>query len=123
MKTSTDPPVSWKWTQKAAVLSFKNPRTDTTLLLDYSARPDLFPGHPQQVTVYAADEPVASFAADSAEQALRRVPIPAAALGPGDMTEIRIETDRTFVPAMLPGGGKDDRELGLRVYHAFLEGR
>jgi hypothetical protein len=30
--------------------------------------------------------------------------------------------DRTFVPALFPAAGaRDTRELGLRVYHAFVE--
>ncbi len=52
-----------------------------------------------------------------------RVPITAAQLGAADMTDIRIELDKTFVPAKLPAGGRDARELGIRVYHVFVEGR
>ena len=39
------------------------------------------------------------------------------------MAELRIELDKTFVPAKLPAGGRDARELGIRVYHAFVEAR
>ena len=39
------------------------------------------------------------------------------------MAELRIEVDQTFVPAKLPAGGHDTRELGIRVYHAFVEPR
>ena len=39
------------------------------------------------------------------------------------MAELRIDVDQTFVPAKLPGGSKDQRELGIRVYHAFIEPR
>jgi hypothetical protein len=118
-----DPSNSWKWTQKSAALSFKNPRTDVTLDLDYDARPDLFGGQPQQVSVYAGDTLVTTFAAASADRALKRIPITAAQLGSNDMADVRIDVDRTFIPANLPGAGKDTRELGLRVYHVFVEGR
>jgi hypothetical protein len=121
--SSADAARSWRWTQKTAVLAFKNPRADASLLLEFDARPDIFPGHPQQVSVAINNAVLASFAADSAEAVTRRVAIPAAALGSADMAELRIDADRTFVPAELPAGGKDTRELGIRVYRAFVESR
>jgi hypothetical protein len=118
-----DPSISWKWTQKAGVLSVRNPRRDVTLFLEYDARPDLFPDNPQQVTIAVADQPVTTFAATAKAPVLMRIPITAAQLGAADMVDIRLDVDRTFVPARLPGGGRDARELGIRVYHAFLEER
>ncbi len=41
----------------------------------------------------------------------------------GELAKPLQQVDRTFVPANLAAGGKDVRELGLRVYHAFLEVR
>ena len=54
---------------------------------------------------------------------LRRITITAAQLGTNEMAELRIEVDRTFTPAKLPTGGTDTRELGLRVYHHFIEAK
>jgi len=52
------------------------------------------------------------------------VPLSAAQMGASDTVEVRIGVDRTFVPATMPGSGsKDVRELGVRVYHAFVEPR
>jgi hypothetical protein len=34
------------------------------------------------------------------------------------MSEITLTVDKTFVP-----GGGDSRELGIRVFHAFIEPR
>ena len=45
-----NPQDEWKWTKKSSTISFKNPKKDVTLYLDYDARPDLFPA-PQQVTL------------------------------------------------------------------------
>jgi hypothetical protein len=118
-----EPSFTWRWTQKSAALAFRNPRADATLFLQYTARPDLFAGAPQQVTIQAGDTAVATFAADSADTTLRRVAIPAADLGTADMAEIRIDVDRTFTPSLIPGAGKDDRTLGIRVYHAFVQSR
>jgi hypothetical protein len=114
---------SWQWTERSAVLSFRNPRSDVTLYLQYAARADLFGAAPQQVTIASAGQPVARLTADSSLVALRRVPITAAQLGPNDWAEVRIDVDRTFVPSQLPAGGRDDRELGLQVYQAFIERR
>ena len=118
-----DPSTSWQWTQKTGVISIRNPKTDVMLDLEYDARPDLFPGAPQQVTVYAGDQVVKTFTADATSPALLRIPVAAAQLGPNEMTDIRIDLDKTFTPAKLPAGGRDNRELGIRVYHVFVEGR
>jgi hypothetical protein len=105
----------WQWTKGTATISFRNPKRDATFYLDGDARPDLFTP-PQQVTVKLAGQTIASFAADSKERVLRTFPITAAQFGTGDMAEIVIEVDRTFAP-----GGGDTRELGIRVFHAFIE--
>jgi hypothetical protein len=118
-----DPKLEWQWTQKSAVMTFRNPRRDATLYIEYDARTDVFGDHPQQVTVYAGDQQIDTFAANSSDKTLRRIPISAAQLGTNEMAEIRLDVDRTFVPAKLPGGGRDSRELGIRVYHAFIEVR
>lgn len=114
---------SWTWTERVATLSFRNPRSDVTFYLEYDARPEAFGGRPQQVTISAGGQPLETFPADSAAIVLRRIPVPAAALGTGEMAEIKIEVDRVFVPAALPAGGRDARSLGLRVYHAFVDRR
>lgn len=115
-----NPAIEWSWTQKLAVLNFQNPRKDVTLYLEYDARPDVF-DRPQQVTITSAGQPVSTFAADSSDKVLRRITITAAQLGTNEMAEVRIDVDRTFTPAKLPTGGTDARELGIRVYHHFIE--
>ena len=118
-----DPTISWKWMQKTGVLSVRNPRKDVTLFLEYDGRPDLFADSPQQVTIAIGDQTVTTFAATASSPTLLRIPITAAQLGSSVLTDIRLELDRTFVPAKLPAGGRDSRELGIRVYHAFVEER
>jgi hypothetical protein len=119
----SNPGVGWRWTQKSAVITFPNPKRDATLYLEFDARPDLFPGHPQQVTVYSNGQPVDSFVADAPATQLKKVGITAAQLGTADLAEVRIDVDKSFVPAQIPGGGRDTRELGIRVYHAFVQAR
>ena len=53
---------------------------------------------------------------------LRKIPLTAAQLGAGDNVELQIDVDKTFVPALMPGSNsKDPRELGVRVFHAFVQ--
>jgi len=118
-----NPTLEWEWTQKVGVLTLRNPRKDVVFYLEFDARTDVFPDQPQQVTVYSGNAAVDTFLANESAQSLRRIPITAAQLGTADMAELRIEVDRTFIPAKLPSGGRDARELGIRVYHAFVEGR
>lgn len=118
-----DPTVEWQWTQKVATLSLRNPKRDVTLYLDYDARNDLLGGAPQQVGIFSGDTRVASFAADAKAATLMRIPITAAQLGGGEMAELRIELDRTFIPAKLSNAGNDTRELGIRVFHVHVEPR
>ena len=115
-----NPSREWQWTQKSALLDFKNPKHDVTFFLEFDGRPDAFPT-PQQVSIYAGSQLVTTFPADNAAPVLRRIPITAAQLGTSEMVELRLEVDKTFVPAKLTGTGPDNRELGIRVYHTFVD--
>jgi hypothetical protein len=115
--------LEWKWTQKNAVMTFRNPRRDVLLYIEYDSRTDVFSGKPQEVTVHVNEQPVAKFTAGSSAISLQKIPLNQAQLGTTDMVELRFEVDQTFTPAKLPGGGRDARELGFRVYHVFLEPR
>ena len=112
--------MGWKWTQKSAVVSARNPKSDATLYLEYDARPDLFTT-PQRVTIMAGDQVVYISEANVSAPTLIRIPVTAAQLGTGEMVDFRIDLDQTFVPAKMPSGGRDTRELGIRVYHFFVE--
>jgi hypothetical protein len=105
----------WQWTKKTATISFRNPKKDVTFYLEYDARIDLF-NPPQQVAIRLGDQTLATFAADSKERKLLTFPISAAQLGPGDMAEIVLDVGRTF-----SAGAADPRDLGIRVFHAFIE--
>ena len=110
-----NPQSEWAWTKKTATLSFRNPKKDSTLYLQYDARVDQFTP-PQQVVLKIGDQTVAEFAADSKFPALKVIPLTAAQLGSGDMVDLVLDVDRTFKP-----GGADVRDLGIRVFHAYVE--
>ena len=113
--SADNPTDEWQWTKKTAAISFKNPKKDATFYLEYDARSDKFTS-PQQVSIRSGDQVIGTFAAETKGKKLISFPVSADQLGSNDMSEITIDVDRTFVP-----GGTDTRELGIRVYHAFIE--
>jgi outer membrane murein-binding lipoprotein Lpp len=115
-----NPAREWLWTKQDFVTNFRNPKKNSTLYLEYDGRPDLF-NQPQMVNVYLGSQSVASFALDNVNPILRRIPLRADQMGTADFVELRIGVDHTFVPANLPGGGKDTRELGVRIYRLFVD--
>jgi hypothetical protein len=114
--------VEWQWTRKEAAITFRNPRRDATLYLDVGGRPAFLPD-PQVVSVRIGDLVLDSFPLER-EEVIRKVQVAAAQFGAADIVELKIGVDRTFVPALTPGStSKDLRELGLRVFHVFVEPR
>lgn len=111
----------WRWTGKDAQLSFRNPQRDLVLYLDADGRTDVFEP-PQQVSVVVGGQIIETFPIQDGARFLHKTAIPAGALGTGEMVELQISVDRTFVPAE-HGGGVDHRDLGIRVFHAFVEAK
>ena len=110
-----NPQNEWQWTAKTARISFRNPKKDATFYLDFDARVDLF-NPPQQVVLKIGDQVVGQFAADSKAPVLKTFPLTTAQMGTADMVDLAIDVDRTFKP-----GGGDPRELGIRVFHLYVE--
>ena len=116
-----NPAIMWQWTKKVSTLAFKNPKRDVWFYLNLDGRPDLLPT-PQDVTVSVGDQVVDTFKVADREPVMRKVAISAAQLGGGDMVEMKIDTGQSFVPAQTPvAKSGDQRELGVRVFHAFVE--
>jgi hypothetical protein len=119
---SDQPNVTWEWTKKTATLAFRNPKQDVVFFLEADGRTDVF-NPPQRVTVLVNDQPLQTITLER-DPKLHRLPITAAQLGTQDMVELKIQADRAFTPSAVPAGkpghGSDTRELGIRVYHAFV---
>ena len=110
-----NPSTEWQWTKKTATISFRNPKKECTLYFEYDARTDLF-NPPQQVVMKIGGQTIGQFAADGKSASLKTFPITAAQLGTGEMVDLVLDVDRTFAP-----GGGDPRELGIRVFHVYVE--
>jgi hypothetical protein len=115
--------VEWQWTKKDATLAFRNPRKDSLFYFEVDSPVAELHG-PQQVQVKLGGQPLDQFTLVPNEMQLRRIKLSAAQLGAGEMAELQISVDPTFVPATVnPSISKDPRELGVRVFHAFVDSR
>ena len=112
--------VEWQWTKKEATLSVRNPKKDVTFYLHLD-QPGLFP-EPQQVTVTLGEHTIDSFAIDPKKELIRKPRITAAQFGAADIVDLKITVDKSYIPAALTNGkSRDPRELGVRVFHAYLQ--
>jgi hypothetical protein len=111
----------WTWTSmKEATVAFKNPRKDCLFYLDLDNPSSAIP-EGQQVQVKLGDLIVDRFTLPSAHQLLRKISLSSEMLGSQDTVDLKIDVDKTFVPAVAtPGASTDRRELGVRVFHAVV---
>jgi hypothetical protein len=113
--------VEWQWSKKQGTLSFRNPKQDVTFILDVDQPVQAFT-EPQKVEIRVGDSVVDSFSLTAGRRELRRMPLTAAQLGTGETVDVIVTVDKTFVPASVPQlKSLDPRELGARVFHAFVE--
>ena len=116
-----EPEREWRWTTGQATISFRNPRVDSTFYLEVAGRPELF-DVPQVLTLSIDDTVIATLELGAAEPTYHIIPLPAASLGAADAVALTLNVDQTFVPAdVTDGENADQRELGVRVFYAFLE--
>ena len=114
--------IEWQWTKKDATLSFKNPKKDSTFYFQVDNPGGVF-NEAQQVKISLGGQVVDDFTLKPKEPELRKIPLKAAQLGTDDVAELVISVDKTYVPAVVTSSSKDPRELGVRVFHAFVDPR
>jgi hypothetical protein len=113
--------IEWQWSRKDATLSFTNPRRSIRVFLSVDQPANAFP-EAQRVEVRIGDAVVDSFTLAAGQNDLRRFEVQADQLGAGDVVEMTLSVDKTFVPASVPAlGSADSRELGIRVFRAFVQ--
>jgi hypothetical protein len=113
--------LEWQWSKKEGTIAFRNPKRDSVLLLQVDQAVNAL-ADPQRVEVRLGPNVVDSFALPVGIRELRRIQLPVALLGAADTIEITIAVDRTFVPAEVPAlRSSDSRELGVRVFRAYVE--
>jgi hypothetical protein len=115
--------VEWQWTKKDATLVFKNPKKDVLFYFDVDNPGGVFKDS-QRVQLTIGANAIDDFTLVPAQPQLRKIPIKAAQLGTDDMVELHIAVDKSFVPSLLPAStNRDPRELGIRVFHAYIDPR
>jgi hypothetical protein len=112
--------IEWQWTRKEGVLRFRNPKRNAVFYLHYDGQPSMVDS-PQTVTISLGAEVLDTFPVSTPDEAIRKIAIKAAQFGPDDVVMVRVSVDKTFVPALVRPGSRDSRELGIRVFHAFVE--
>jgi hypothetical protein len=113
--------VEWQWSKKQGTLSFRNPKQDASFLIDLDVPVPAF-AEPQKVDIRVGDAVVDSFSLPAGRRELRRIALTAAQLGTAETTDVVVSVDKTFVPASVPQlKSLDPRELGVRVFHVFVE--
>ncbi len=112
--------VEWQWTRKEATITFRNPRKDGIFYLHVDHPGGEFKDR-QNVELRLGDQVLDAFSLAPGESTIRRTRLSADALGPGDMVELRLVVDKTFVPSSVSASSRDPRELGVRVFHLFFE--
>ena len=112
--------VEWSWTKKEELLAFKNPKRDCLFYLDLD-NPGKVAPEGQHVQISLGDTVVDDFVL-TGPRILHKVALTADQLGSGEMVDLKLSVDKTFVPALVPASNsKDPRELGIRVFHSFVE--
>lgn len=115
--------VQWQWTKKVATIAFRNPKRQSVFYLHADNPGNTFT-EPQTVQILLNGAQIDSLTLTPHQEVLHKTALTPAQLGSGEMCELRLVVDKTFVPALLPAANnRDSRELGIRVFHAFVEPR
>ena len=113
--------VEWQWSKKAATLAFRNPMRDVVLFLQCD-QPVQEIGAPQRVELRIGNMVIDSFALPPGPRELRKVELTPAQLGTGETVEVTVAVDKSFVPATITQlKSSDTRELGIRVFRAYVQ--
>ena len=74
------------------------------------------------MTVTLGDQTIDSFTIEPKKEVIRKPTITAAQLGTADVVDLKISVDKSYVPAVITNGAnRDPRELGVRVFHAYVQ--
>ena len=115
--------VEWQWSKKNATLAFRNPRKDVDLYFQCD-QPVQGLGSPQHFELRIGDMVIDAFDLPPGNRELRKVTLTPAQMGTGETVEIAVNVDKTFVPASIPSlKSTDARELGIRVFRAYVQAR
>ena len=108
----SDPGVEWRWTAKEARVAIDNPGRDALLVLRGETGSS---GQLGRKAVISIDGRVLDEFTPGPGRFEKRYSVGKSRLGAGKDFVLSIAVDRTFVPAKVVPGSRDERELGLRI--------
>lgn len=114
-----NPNLEWQWTKKEAVCSFRNPKKESVLYLEADTNVEAFE-EPLEVSLLVGETEIAKFIVEDRHPFLKKITVPADALRDEDWVDLRIVNGQSFVPSET-GLADDTRELGLRVFHLYVD--
>jgi hypothetical protein len=113
--------IEWQWSKKTATLAFRNPMRDIVFYF-LCDQPVQGLGDPQHVELRIGSTVIDSFALAPGARELRKIPVSTAQFGTTETVEVTVVVDRTFVPASITQlKSSDSRELGIRVFRAYVQ--
>ena len=113
--------IEWQWSKKNATLAFRNPMRDVIFYLQ-ADQPVQALGVQQRVELRIGPTVIDSFMLAPGPKELRKIPVSKAQLGDAEAVEVTVAVDRTFVPATITQlKSSDSRELGVRVFRAYVQ--
>ncbi len=104
---------SWRWTTGKAVCIIENPHKEATLIIKGGTN------QAKKVTFKVNESPLDEFVPDT-DKFSREYTLTPQQMGEGDEFSLKIETDKTFVPARLNAASKDNRELGVQIFFIYF---
>lgn len=114
--------LEWQWSRQVGTIAFRNPMRDARFFLQVDQPVSAIKS--QHVEVRSGDIVVDEFELAPGPRVLRTVDITKDQFGENETVEISISVDKTFVPALMPElKSSDSRELGIRVFRAFVQPR
>jgi hypothetical protein len=115
-----NPGIERTWTEKEAVVSFKNPQTDIVVYLEADTCVKCFSSTPE-LTMSVGSNVGLRMPIEEPQVFLKKIRVKAEDLGDEEWVDLRIAMSESFVPNQLdPPLNNDDRELGLNVYHLYV---
>ena len=113
--------MQWRWSEKVGVIVFDNPRRDSLLYLHLDSV-EAWDDEPRTLSVSVGDRLADRFEIVPGD-VVQEIPLSASLLGDTNEVALRLEVDRTFVPAQVPHvDNPDTRALGVRVLGVYLAG-
>ena len=110
--------VQWRWSRKTGTISFPNPGRDSFFYLHLGGVEE-FVDDPRTLTALIGDEPVDRFEIPPGDN-VWKLSLNTSVLGSEEMVDLTLVTDPTFVPNLTDAGSADSRELGVRLFGAYV---